>query len=197
MNIRDQISHDRVLHLLAYDQKSGEFIWLLKRGCRAAGQRAGTRRSNGYIYIHIDGYWYSAHRLAWFYVNGEWPPDQIDHISGIRDDNRIANLRPATNRENHQNIGLKRVNRSGAQGVSWDSSRMKWLARMRINGVCTNLGRFESIEAASKAYMDAKAAHHHFQPTPRDPVSCGRADVPVTTITITPASEAATLRAAE
>jgi hypothetical protein len=81
-------------HILAYNELTGIFTWKVSKSSKTVvGSIAGTLHPNGYIYIGIDGYGYRAHRLAWFYVYGKWPADQIDHINFIKTDNSINNLR--------------------------------------------------------------------------------------------------------
>lgn len=96
---------------------------------------------------------YFAHRLAWFYVRGEWPPAEIDHINCDPSDNRISNLRPATRTENSANTRRPRHNSSGVKGVAWDKTRRKWMAFCSFGGKFTNLGRFSTREQAAAAYF--------------------------------------------
>lgn len=114
---------------------------------------------NGYRVIRIDDALYLAHRLAWFYVTGNWPANQIDHINGVRDDNRFSNLREATNLQNAHNRKYNR-NKSGFQGVRKENS--KWLAEIKINYKAVRLGLFNTPEEAHCAYLIAKRQHHPF-----------------------------------
>jgi len=129
---------------------------------------AGGDHGSGYKVIGVDGKLYLAHRLAWFFVHGNWPSDQIDHINGIKDDNRICNLREATTSENHQNMPLIKSNRSGAVGVHWDRASGRWMAQIAVNRRRKTLGRFDTVEDAARAYQEAKAHLHQFQPTVRE-----------------------------
>lgn len=97
---------DRLRQLLDYDPAIGHFTWKIngKGGGQVAGKRAGSiDKQAGYEQVGIDGKLYRSHRLAWLYVHGEWPSGQIDHINGIRSDNRLANLRAVSNQVNGQN----------------------------------------------------------------------------------------------
>ena len=102
----------------------------------------------------IDGKEYKAHRLAWLYVYGIWPKLYIDHINGIRDDNRICNLRDVSNRENAINRSYHRKGKLA--GASYHKQKGKWRATIRINGRYTHLGLFETKEEAHLFYMKKK-----------------------------------------
>jgi hypothetical protein len=154
------ITAERLRELLAYDPTSGGFAWRVDRGGLAkAGQIAGSRNGIGYVNIRVDGRDYSAHRLAWLHVTGAWPAGQIDHINGVRDDNRIANLREATNAQNQWNRAHQ-GSVSGFKGVKWCKIQRKWRAELRKDGRKIHLGRFATVEEAHAAYC--AAADEHF-----------------------------------
>jgi hypothetical protein len=113
----------------------------------------------------------SAHRLAWFYVHGEFPKCELDHINGVRDDNRISNLRECSRAENMQNAGMFKTNTSGYTGVTWHKQRRKWAAQIWVNNKRMYLGLRESKEDAYALYLEAKAKYHTFQPTPREEIA--------------------------
>lgn len=115
---------------------------------------------NGYRRINVDGVKYYEHRLVWFYMTGEWPKNQIDHIDGDRLNNRFANLREATPCENARNTKIRKHNTSGIMGVVFDKSRNKWKAQITFKGRGICLGRFDDKEAARAAYEGAKAQLH-------------------------------------
>jgi hypothetical protein len=155
--------------LLHYDPETGVFTWLLRPGAgarlertwntRYADKRAGTVR-NGYIAILIAKRAYKAHRLAWLYVHGSWPTEAIDHINGVRSDNRLVNLRQATRSQNSANSRAPSTNTSGIKGVAWDARRNRWTAYIKVAGRPRNLGRFHTAEEATAAYL--AAAREHF-----------------------------------
>ena len=152
-----QLSAERLRERLLYDPLTGKFTWLKAEGTGLwrGGLEAGHENSSGYTVIHIDGLMYLAHRLAWLHVYGRWPIDQIDHSNTIRNDNRILNLREATNRSNHAN---RTDNKSGHVGVLWEKSRKKWKAYARIDYVMHNIGRFNTFNEAVLArnlFMEA------------------------------------------
>lgn len=163
------ITQSLLKELLHYDMDTGALTWVAdQRGHIRAGANAGSRRPNGYLSIKIRQRRYYAHRLAWLYVYGEWPKDQIDHINGVKDDNRIANLREATHAKNGQNRTKQSNNSSGFVGVSWHSRDRKWQATIKIDGANKHLGCFDAPEAAHAAYCAAKAKYHTFNPVLRN-----------------------------
>ena len=149
---------------LRYDPETGAFI-RLSAPKRAAGRALNapatpSLNDNGYAFISLGRHWrFRAHQLAWLYMTGEWPEADIDHINGDRADNRWANLRAATRRQNLQNTGIRKSNTSGLKGVSYDASRGKWKAQMRLPGVARFIGRFDTKEEASAAYNAFAEAH--------------------------------------
>jgi len=148
----------RVKECLLYDEMSGVFTWKARpSSCVKIGDIAGSfNPASGYWFIRLDGKLLRAHRLAWLYVHGVMPPDEIDHINGDRGDNRLANLRLATHAENTRN-GRKLA--SGLKGAHPRKHRPKapWLSRIRKDGKYFHLGCFATAEEAHAAYV--KAAH--------------------------------------
>jgi len=118
--------------------------------------------------IGLDGGRHLAHRLAWLIMFDCWPAGQIDHINGVRHDNRISNLRVVTASENRQNLAKVRGKTSLWIGVSWSKAKKRWSADIRINGKHKNLGTFLSETDARDAYLAAKRHAHRLQPFVRE-----------------------------
>lgn len=150
------LTRSRLQELLNYDTETGIFLWRVTNSRRAqAGSFAGHVTRYGYIEISVDGCRAKAHRLAWLYIYGALPVEQIDHINGNRADNRIKNLREAKPFENNGNMKRPRHNKSGVKGVYWDASRARWHAQIQIAGRSKSLGRFVDIREAQAAYQKA------------------------------------------
>ena len=136
------MTKELIMLRLNYCQISGVFT-------RKSGKVAGTVNSKGYIKIEISGKKQPAHRLAWFLTHGVFPA-QLDHVNGIKTDNRIANLRECSTAQNNANIGTRKDNSTGFRGVFRDGKR--WRAAISINGKWTNVGAYATPELASAAY---------------------------------------------
>jgi hypothetical protein len=148
--------HAKLKEALHYDPSSGIFTWRITLSPRAmAGSETGKKLSKGYLFVGVFGKIFRAHRLAWFYMTGDWPSHHIDHINGIRSDNRWSNLRLATRSQNACNTGLRANNRSGFKGVSWSNRSRRWAAHIRIHGKSKHIGLFETAEEAHLAYCKA------------------------------------------
>jgi hypothetical protein len=146
---------------LHYDPETGIFTRLVTNAmCIKVGDIAGSKRTDGYIAININKKVYSAHRLAWLYVYGELPVKFIDHINMIRDDNRIDNLRQATNQQNKFNAGIRKDNKTGYKGVTFCKQNNKWKSESRLNGVIHYFGYFTTPELAHEAYKQFAIKHH-------------------------------------
>ena len=164
---RPELTADRLRAVLSYDPQSGQFRRLTTSGGKPVGSIAGSLHYLGYVKIRIDNKFHLAHRLAWLYVHGQWPTAQIDHINGLKADNRIANLREATHSENGQNRPLQKNNTSGVAGVCWDSRNCHWQARIRVSNKVINLGTFADFSDAVAARLAAKPKFHKFHPVER------------------------------
>jgi len=161
--MENELTKDRILHCLNYNQETGIFTWIISP-CHSVpiGKTAGTKLARGYLHVRIDGHVILAHRLAWFLIYGYWPI-YIDHINGNTGDNRITNLRESNNRKNQQNqkrhragklVGAHRVrNRKGGDpGISGGKS---WKSVICLNRKKIYLGVFKTAMDAHRAYIEA------------------------------------------
>ena len=156
-------TYARLREVLHYDTETGVFTWLKSGSGRRPDLTAGRQHSEGYIHIGIDGRRYYAHRLAWLYMTGAFPKEQIDHKNADRSDNRWSNLREATQFQNNANARRSKRNKSGFKGVSWAKKHKKWTAHISVEGRQINLGLFDDASVAHAAYVRmATAAHGAF-----------------------------------
>ena len=154
------ITQSALKELLKYDPDTGLFAWKNRRIGVKKSLEAGSMQKNGYFVIGIRGKKYYSHRLAWLHEKGEFPPDNIDHINGNRQDNRMCNLRAASVQQNNFNRAAQRNNKSGYKGVCWSGIKRKWQADICLEGRHVCLGYFHSPAMAHLAYC--KAAKKHF-----------------------------------
>jgi len=172
------ITVETLRELLDHDPATGELTWKVRDpkwfkgrrytaqdqanawNAKKAGKPALTAVNNkGYKTGGIFRKPYKAHRVIWAMATGAWPESQIDHINGIRDDNRIENLRDVTNQENSRNRKLRNDNTSGHIGVSWDKQENKWRAFIHVNGKKKHLGFFIDKADAIAARKAAEIEH--------------------------------------
>lgn len=155
------ITQSEVDSRLNYNPETGEFTWS-SRGSRSrttAGSRAGAVGKLGYHLICLGNYKHLAHRLAWLVTHGEMPAGDVDHINGIKTDNRICNLRAIPRSENIQNIRVCRTNsKTGILGVV--ACGKKFTAAIGFGGRHKHLGSFTTADEAHQAYLKAKRIHH-------------------------------------
>jgi hypothetical protein len=149
------LTADRLRELLHYDPETGLFTWLVTTPKKTRGKLGGFHSDQGYLLLGLDGNKYRIHRLAWLYVYGCWPDGDLDHIDGNPSNNRIANLREATDAQNLANSKKPITNRSGYKGVSWHAGAGKWHAGIRHNGRSIYLGLFTDPAVAHAAYCKA------------------------------------------
>lgn len=159
---------------LAYEPLSGRLLWrrrvpgmvlggrkLSSHGCSIfntcyAGRYADLRYVTGYRSTGILKYQFLSHRIVWALHYGEWPQMQMDHINGVRSDNRLQNLRLVTLQENNMNLARRCDNKSGYTGVYFDKAARCWVARITKNGKTYGVGRFETADEAGAARKEAE-----------------------------------------
>lgn len=144
------ITQERLKNLLTYERTTGLFYWKTSKGGAKKGKAAGTIMKSGYRYIGIDRRSYRAPRLAWLYIYGTFPVNEIDHIDGIKDNNGINNLRDCTRKQNSENKKAYKSSQTGFIGVSYREDAKKYIARVMHNGKNYHLGYFITKDLAIK-----------------------------------------------
>lgn len=159
------ITNKELKRLLNYDPDTGVFTVKTKPhgSHKNIGDPIGSIKSNGYVAIVIRGKHYQAHRLAWQYVHGEIKKPYIDHINGIKHDNRMKNLRQCNASENGQN---KRKSPSNSKikllGARRKKNRNVFESSIKVNGKSHYIGCFKTAEEAHQAYLAKKKELHPF-----------------------------------
>ncbi len=154
-----RLSHARLLEVVSYDPGTGLFTRLRQLGARALkGDIAGSVGPDGRRRIRIDKEQFFSARLAWFYVTGNWPVGEVDHLNLNRSDDRFLNLRIATHQQNTVNRRVLPSNRLGVKGIS--KVKRRYRAQLCVNDGRLHLGYFSTLDEAKTAY--AAAARSHF-----------------------------------
>ncbi len=144
-----------------YRPETGEFIRKLPTNPRSRpGTPVTAKNDEGYTVITLMGARLRAHRVAWAWMTGQWPQEDIDHRNGDRADNRFVNLREANRSQNLQNAGLRSSNKTGYKGVHFCHQRQKFVAQIKINKRNTGLGRFQTLEEAVAVRLAAEKEHY-------------------------------------
>lgn len=171
---KQYIAPERLRELFGYDAETGVLTWKqrdsswFKDGFRTAqgeannwntryaGKSAGYLASVGYRYVALPGnHRVPEHRIIWAICYDEWP-DTIDHINGIKTDNRISNLRNVTQSVNMKNAAMWSHNTSGVTGVMFDKRAKKWKSYIKVGSKMINLGHSEDFEAAVSMRLAAE-----------------------------------------
>ena len=160
----EMLTASRLREVAIYDPETGIFTSRLRRYKHAVGEVMGCPSPTGYWQMGIDGQTYRAHRLVWLYVHGEWPAGQIDHINGVRSDNRLCNLRESTATMNPQNKRKAHRNNlsTGILGVTRLKPSGLYKAQIQVDRRRIHIGVFDTAEAAHIAYVAKKRELHPF-----------------------------------
>ena len=143
-------------YLFLYDEISGKLLNRINRSSNSkVGEEAGFY-VDGYRVVEIAGKPYKVHRIIWCMVTGSWPKEQIDHINGIKNDNRLINLREVSAKENSYNRAKGTRNTSGTVGVYLHKETGRWRAMIRVDQKLIHLGLFKTKAAAIAARIEGE-----------------------------------------
>lgn len=155
------LTHAYLREILHYSVITGDFYYLKSTARRIkVGDIAGSLENTGYRRVKINREKHQSHRLAWFWVTGGWPENEIDHKNGITSANYWLNLREATHSQNMCNRSINLNSTSGYKGVSWDNASQKWHARIGLNKKRKSLGYFDNIDDAYAERQKAEKELH-------------------------------------
>ncbi len=153
------LTHEKLKSIFNYNPLNGSFTYIIRVSGKMPGTTINYYPKDRYKVIIIEKQKYYAHRLAWFYMTGEWPKKWIDHKNGNKSDNRWANLRLASKTENGCNRKISK-NSSGIKGVSFCKRTGKWQAQIKFKKKSHHLGRFSKIEDAEKVVREMRIKLH-------------------------------------
>jgi hypothetical protein len=155
----DQNLTKEILNFL-FDYKDGELYWKFSLSSKSPkGTIAGYVKNDQYRRIGLNKNLYLAHRLI-FMMHYGYLPDVVDHIDGNRLNNRIENLRPATQSQNSHNQKLSIKNTSGYKNVTWNARKRKWLVHLRVINKDIHIGYYKDIELADLVAQEARDKYH-------------------------------------
>src|SRR5271157_6281687 len=155
------ITQEYLKSILHYDIETDIWTWIVNKSLAVSkGQQAGWESGSGYRYVTINNTNYLLHRLAYLYVKGTWPANDLDHINRIKNKNKQINLREANRSQNGANREKYANNTSGFKGVSYNKRDKKIVAQIAVRNRHIHLGYFSNTLEAAVAYD--KAAIQYF-----------------------------------
>src|SRR3990167_10490582 len=157
-----KLTQELLKERLKYDPLTGEFTWLVapKGSWASVGDLAGGHHPKGHRLIGIFGKFYKAYRLAFLYMTGEFPLEEIDHRDCDPSNNIWDNLRTCSHGENQQNKGISKNNSSGAKGVHFHKTNKRWEASVTHLGKQHYLGSYDNLELAELVATEARDKYH-------------------------------------
>lgn len=151
------ITYNELKTLLDYNPYTGVFTWKADRGLNHCKNKiAGAVNKRGYICIGVKGKYYYAHRLAWLWMNAQWPTNEIDHKDRNKTNNAIYNLRESDDFQQQQNMPIRKDSNSRYTGVSMTKNNT-WRAYINVNKKRVPLGTYKTKDEAIMARKEAKS----------------------------------------
>jgi HNH endonuclease len=154
------LTQQRLFEVLQYSPETGLFTWNSKcgQGKSLVGATAGWIARKGYRRIEIDGVAYMAHRLAFLYMSGKWPENQVDHLDCNPDNNRWTNLADVDCATNMKRRKINARNTTGCPGVRYNARNDRWVVTIQCDGVRRFLGNFLNKTDAIARRIEAEQA---------------------------------------
>lgn len=155
-----KLTHELVKEYFHYDEHTGVLTWKKCHFPKFVDKEASFKRKDGYLHVHFKSSHHLTHRLIWLWAHGEHASTFIDHINHNRADNRIANLRLVSRKQNNENRSKSKNKSSKFKGVTFRKDQQKWTAQICSNYKQKHLGYFETEELAHAAYLKAAEELH-------------------------------------
>ena len=151
-----KLTQEELKKVIRYDPETGIVTWKINKGRAKKGDIVCYDNGKGYVRLILNGNRYYVHRLAFLYMEGYLPENQIDHINRNPSDNRWCNLREVSHSCNMRNCNVSKNNKSGITGVFWENKRKKWVSQIKINRKLIFLGHFTNKFDAAKIRLEAE-----------------------------------------
>jgi len=173
--VKVELTQEILNRYLQYDHETGVLTWKIRtpdeynndRSCatfnsKYASKIAGCLNSNsGYVTLGLLGHGcVRAHRIIWTIITGNNNPMVIDHINGIKHDNRWCNLREVTQGQNMMNCKNRDDGSSKYKGVHWHNVNKRWISQIAVNSKVIYIGSYHDELSAHNAYTEAAKIHH-------------------------------------
>ena len=162
-----KLTQETLRDILHYNPHSGVWVWKIAINKIKVGDIAGNITNKLYKRICINNVRYLSSRLAFLYMEGHFPVNEVDHIDRDSTNDKWLNLREATRKANVINRSKGKKNKSGVMGVHWDKSRDKWLSSIRIDKVLKSLGRFADFSKAVMCRYNAEIKYGFLDYNPK------------------------------
>lgn len=156
-----KLTQERLKELLDYDPETGIFTRKVRTSnfIRVGAITKKAKKDTGYLMISVDNREYRAHRLAFLFMEGYFPENDVDHIDRNRVNNKWNNLREVSRTCNLRNKAIQRNNTSGVIGVSWHKRESKWRATIKTTKHI-HIGFFANLIDAAKARWEAEVKYN-------------------------------------